>query len=134
LLGYNPQRTGGEVSPDPECTVAAISPNISLGKDLWEEKQDLAEQQLQQLVRLDHIQMEAATMIIHIAERGEASQKPASYTALREGDLVLLRRFLLDQRKGCNLEARWEGPYVLCYLAKNGKSGRLPDLHTGDLL
>ena len=47
---------------------------------------------------------------------------------------MLLRRFLLDQRKGSKLEARWEGPYILSDLAKHGKSGRLRDLNTGEVV
>jgi len=83
-------------------------------------------------MRLDHIRMEAATKIVNLPEKREANQKPTRYTAQREGDLVLLRRFLLDQRKGSKLEARWEGPYVISDLAKHGKSGRLRDLNTGE--
>jgi len=134
LLGYNPRSTGGEVSPDTERAVAAISTSMSLGKYLWEKEEDLAERQLERLMRLDHIRMEAATKIVNLAEKWEANQKPTRYTAPREGDLVLLRRFLLDQRKGSKLEARWEGPYVLSDLAKHGKSGRLRDLNTVELV
>ena len=134
LLGYNPRRTVGEVSPDTERAVAAISASMSLGKDLWEKEDDLAERQLERLMRLDRIRMEAATKIINLAERREANQKPTPYTAPREGDLVLLRRFLLDQQKGSKLEARWEGPYVLSDLAKHDKSGRLCDLNSEELV
>ena len=56
------------------------------------------------------------------------------YTLPREGYLVPLRRFLLDQRKGNKLEARWEGPYVLADLASHGKTGRLRDVNTGALV
>jgi len=47
LLGYNPRSTGGEVSPDTERAVAAISTSMSLGKYLWEKEEDLAERQLE---------------------------------------------------------------------------------------
>jgi len=41
---------------------------------------------------------------------------------------------MLDQRKGSRLEARWEGPYVLSDLAQHGKSGRLRDLNTREIV
>jgi len=52
----------------------------------------------------------------------------------KDGDLVLLRRFLLDQRRDSKLEPRWEGPYVLSDLAWHGKSGRLRDFNTGEIV
>ena len=52
----------------------------------------------------------------------------------KDGDLVLLRRFLLDQRRGSKLEPRWEGPYVLSDLAWHGKSGGLRDFNTGEVV
>ena len=85
-------------------------------------------------MRLDHIRMEATAKISDLAEKREANQKSARYKSPREGDLVLLRRFLLDQRKGSKLEARWEGPYILSDLARHGKTGRLLDLNTGEVL
>ena len=68
------------------------------------------------------------------ADRREAQQKPVRHTPPKEGDLVLLRRFLLDQRRGSKLEARWEGPYVLSDLAYHGKTGRLLDFNTGKVV
>ena len=85
-------------------------------------------------MRLDHIRREAGAKIIDLAEKREANQKPARYKVPRDGDLVLLRRFLLDQRKGSKLEARWEGPYILSDLAKDGKTGRLRDLNTREIV
>jgi len=66
----------------------------------------------------------------------EARKQPeasAIYTP-KEGDLVLLRRFLLDQRRGNKLGARWEGPYILADLSWHGKSGRLLDVNTRELV
>ena len=134
LFGFNPNRTDGEVCPATERAAAAISASLNQGKDPWDEEEKLAQRQLERLVRLDHIRTEAATKIIDLAEKQEASQKPLRYAAPREGVLVLLRRFLLDQRKGNKLEARWEGPYVLADLARHGKTGRLRDINTGELV
>ena len=78
--------------------------------------------------------MEAATKITDLAEKQEATQRPPRHAPLEEGDLVLLRRFILAQHRGSKLEARWEGPYVLTDLAWHGRSGRLQDLNTGEVV
>ena len=78
--------------------------------------------------------MEAATDMLTQAEKREDNQKPARYASPKAGDLVLLRRFILDQRKGSTLEGRWEGPYILSDLSWHGKSGRLLDINTGELV
>ena len=57
-----------------------------------------------------------------------------AWTPLEEGDLVLLRRFDVEKHHGMKLESQWEGPYRLSDLAYHGKSGRLRDMHTGDLV
>lgn len=49
----------------------------------------------------------------------------------QKGDLVLLRQFVIDKEKGRKLEPRWEGPYLLVKVAKEGVSGFLQDLKTG---
>ena len=53
---------------------------------------------------------------------------------LEEGDLVLLRRFDMEKHHGMKLEPQWEGPYRLVQMAWHGRSGRLPDIQTGDLV
>ena len=134
LLEYHPNRTGGEAGPDTERALVALSWGVEQGKDLWNEEEKLAEPQLERLVRIDHIQTEAAFKITQLAEREEGTQRPPHHAPLKDGDLVLLRRFILDQRWGNKLEARWEGPYTLLDLAWHGKSGRLCDLNTGDVV
>jgi hypothetical protein len=52
----------------------------------------------------------------------------------KEGDLVLLRRAALDNRYDKKLEARWEGPFRLGNIAHHGRSGRLYDITTGQLV
>lgn len=52
------------------------------------------------------------------------------YASPQVGDLVLLRRFVIDKEKGRKLEPRWEGPYLLKKEAKPGISGYLQDLKT----
>ena len=53
---------------------------------------------------------------------------------LEEGDLVLLRRFDVEKHHGMKLEPQWEGPYRLVQMAWHGRSGRLQDIQTGDLV
>ena len=62
------------------------------------------------------------------------TQKEPRFRTPKAGDLVLLRRHILDLRCGNKLEARWEGPYLLSDLAFHGKSGRLYDLNTKELV
>lgn len=68
------------------------------------------------------------------AEKREGNQKPTRFTPPKEGDLVLLRHFPLDQRRGSKLEARWEGAYILSDLSWHRRSGRLLDINTGELV
>jgi len=134
LLGYNPSRTGWQISPETGRAVAVLSTSVSLGEDTWAKPGELAERQLERLLRLDHIRAEAATRMASQAEKREGNQRPARFTPPKEGDLVLLRRFLLDQRRGNKLEAGWEGPYILADLSWHGKSGRLLDVNTRELV
>ncbi|KAJ5927873.1 hypothetical protein N7466_006829 [Penicillium verhagenii] len=48
-----------------------------------------------------------------------------------EGDLVLLRKVVLDQIHGRKLETRWAGPYRVQRVLPRGKSVFLEDLVTG---
>ena len=53
---------------------------------------------------------------------------------LREGDLVLLRRFQVTKHHGLKLESQREGPYRLVEMSYHQRSGRLQDLETGDMV
>ena len=48
----------------------------------------------------------------------------------KKGDLVLLRRFIVDKDKGRKLETKWEGPYVVERVGYSGVSVVLHDLLT----
>ena len=48
--------------------------------------------------------------------------------------MVLLRRFEIEKHHGMKLEPQWEGPYRLVQMAYHGRSGRLQDLQTGDIV
>lgn len=53
---------------------------------------------------------------------------------LRDGDLVLLRRFDIARHHGMKLEKQWEGPYKLTDMAYHMNSGRLRDIMTGEIV
>ena len=54
--------------------------------------------------------------------------------APQNGDPVFLRRVALDNRRDKKLEPRWEEPFRLDDVAHHGRSGRLFDLSTGQLV
>jgi hypothetical protein len=56
------------------------------------------------------------------------------WTTLKNGDLVLLRRFETDFNRSLKLEPRWEGPYNPGDISYHGKSGRLFDITAGQLV
>jgi len=134
LLGFNPNKTGWDVNPNTERAVATLWSAIEAGENPWDGEEELAQPQIERLTRIDHIRGEAAIQMTEVAERREAQQKPVRHTPPKEGELVLLRRFLLDQCRGSKLEPRWEGPYVLSDLAYHGKTGRLLDINTGKVV
>ena len=56
------------------------------------------------------------------------------WTPLEEGNLVLLRRFEAEKHHGMKLETQWEGPHRLVDMSYPGKSGRLQDIQTGEIV
>jgi hypothetical protein len=81
------------------------------------------------LAILDEKRERAGERLTRTADAVEEASEGA-WTALHEGDLVLLRKF----RKGSKLEPLWEGPYRLVDLAYHSKSGRLQDITTGEIV
>jgi hypothetical protein len=61
-------------------------------------------------------------------------QDGGDWSALQEGDLVLLRRFEVVKHHGLKLEPLWEGPYELCEMAYQSRSGRLRDITTQEIV
>ena len=68
-------------------------------------------------------------MTAHLTDL-ELAQKMPRYETPKQGDLVLLRRFVVDKDKGRKLEPHWEGPYSLDRVGREGVSGYLRDLKT----
>lgn len=71
--------------------------------------------------------------VLRAQEEQELSFSKERYAVPQVGDLVLLRRFVVDKDRGRKLEARWEGPYLLQKIAKPGISGYLRDIKTGKI-
>jgi len=84
------------------------------------------------LAKLDEIRRHALAKNVNEAERLE--NEDGQWERLTDGDLVLLRRFEIDKHKGRKLEARWEGPFRLSDISWHGRSGRLRDINTRELV
>ena len=84
------------------------------------------------LAKLDEIGRHALAKNVNEAERLE--NEDGQWERLTDGNLVLLRRFEIDKHKGRKLEARWEGPFRLSDISWHGRSGRLRDINTGELV
>jgi hypothetical protein len=85
------------------------------------------------LSHLEEMRDMAGERMTKTADAVERASK-AAWTPLIEGDLVLLRRFRVVAHHGLKLEPLWEGPYRLVEMSYHGKSGRLQDLITGDIV
>lgn len=64
-------------------------------------------------------------------EEAELRAAIPRYLAPQQGDLVLRRRFQVDKSLGMKLHTKWDGPFRLSRIAKQGVSGDLEDLKTG---
>ena len=53
---------------------------------------------------------------------------------LKEGHLVLLRRFEVAKHPGLKLESQWEGPYRLSHISYHQRSGQLQDIEASDVV
>ena len=84
-------------------------------------------------ISIDEARGTAGAKMTHAADRLEQNSD-GKWTPLEEGDLVLLRRFEIDKHHGMKFEPQWEGPYRLVQLAYHGRSGRLQDIQTCDLV
>ena len=88
------------------------------------------------LTSLDENREIARERIVAVAQRKEAKELEREMVGveLREGDLVLLRRFNVVKHHGLKLESQCEGPYRLVEMSYHQRSGRLQDLEMGDIV
>lgn len=83
------------------------------------------------LAQLEEMRELARERVLLKQEAQENDCARSRHKPPQQGDLVLLRRFIVDKERGWKLEARWEGPYRLSKIAKEGVSGYLQDLTSG---
>lgn len=102
-----------------------LSANDDLSKPLEQQQYDLRMAQIAEMRELTR------ERVLQYQEEQEATYSKARYAQPQLGDLVLLRRFIVDKERGRKLEPRWEGPYLLSRIAKEGVSGYLQDMKTG---
>lgn len=85
------------------------------------------------IAQIEEMRELAREQVFQHQEELVISYKKGRYHTPRVGDLVLLRQFVIDKEKGRKLEARWEGPYRLDRIGKEGISGHIQDLKTGKI-
>ena len=119
LLGYNPR-----AGPLDDITAHIILDGLDgsahgLRLTNLDEKRELARKR-------------TVAMALEREEREQEKQMVG--VELRQGDLVLLRRFQVAKHHGLKLESQWEGPYRLVDVSYHQRSGRLQDLESGDII
>lgn len=85
----------------------------------------------QRLSKLEEIREDVRTRMMR---KGIPVRPGRFWEPPTDGDLVLLRRFEVDKQHGRKFEPRWEGPYRLEDIAWHGRSGRLKDIRTGEVV
>lgn len=83
------------------------------------------------LARIEEWRTLAAQRRVEHHQRRIEQSKPTRWDRPKTGDLVLLRRYALDTQKGQKLEPRWQGPYQVQALTRNGQSLKLADFQSG---
>jgi hypothetical protein len=91
-----------------------------------------SEDQMSWITRMDGDRWKAQNQQMKRAQI--ESDDNEKWTTLKNGGLVLLRRFETDVNRSLKLEPRWEGPYKLGDISYHGKSGRLFNITTGQLV
>lgn len=79
---------------------------------------------MNQRVRLDAIDEMRDTYILgKLANKTEMAERhQPTYASPCQGDLVVLRGSVLDTQRGRKLEPKWDGPYLLSRILKNGRA------------
>jgi hypothetical protein len=81
------------------------------------------------LAMMDEKRERAGEKMVGAEDAVEGVSKGA-WTALQEGDLVLLRKF----QRSSKLKPTWEGPYRISDMAYHSRSCRLQDITTGEIV
>ena len=133
MLGFNPTRHRFDFTVRDHQAALDLQARHSQ----WDHQQDreLLRSQHESFMSCRDERLEAARQrFLDRFNRTEAGRDSGRCEAPRNGDLVLLRRAALDNRRDKKLEPRWEGPFRLNDVAHHGRSGRLFDLSTGQLV
>ena len=134
LFGFNPRTTGfGKPTARDEIVLAALASLIANGPE-----RPIYDYELQQIdfnVRLAFLDESRDIALYRSLEHTAAMERAEGrWQKLQQGDLVLLRRFEVDKHKGRKLEVKWEGPYLLGDVSWHGRTGRLIDIQSGEVV
>ncbi|KAI7459850.1 hypothetical protein KC367_g8629 [Hortaea werneckii] len=120
LIGFNPRFADGTACQDVESDVRAATAVIQLGHDAddsaWRREMHF-ECRWRNMMRSGispPFSVRGTSWANVEATRRDRWMKP------QHGDLVLKRRFALDNQKGKKLEPRWTGPYVTLKITRHG--------------
>ena len=84
LLGYNPNRLGWDTSPRTDRAVSILLNAAVDNLDLWEGDQDLADEQLERITKIDERGAEAAEETVKLAEKKIEVQKQPVFARQRQ--------------------------------------------------
>lgn len=129
LFGFNPQRTREDRTIDDELRSTYLNAAI-----IEDPEGDFVTEQMYEtrLARMDEIRDMATRLKLREQERIEAkSIESMVWEPPSVGDLVLLRRYRLDQQRSHKLEARYIGPYKVTAIAYHGKSATISNVKDG---
>jgi len=131
LLGYSPNIHHHEFT----VRDRQAARDLQERQQIWNQQDDPDFLGAQREVRLaTHDEVIESTQQRYLTRFVSQQSKTGRFPAPKEGDLVLLLRAALDNRYNKKLDARWGGPFRLGNIAHHGRSGRLYDLITGQLV
>jgi len=125
FMGFNARMTAFDESVVDDAMRSILAHHAAHGVGSLEQRQyDL---RIAQIAEMRELTWER---VLQHQDEQIATQIRSHHAKPQLGDLVLLRRFVVDKERGRKLEPRWEGPYQLTRIVKEGVSGVLSDLKT----
>jgi transposase InsO family protein len=120
LLGYNLRGPIQVTSTIRDRAISDVINNIRSGSDYTTEQWEYAVR----LAHVDEVRRYALETLDDSQRRFIAShQNLRRYRTPEVGDLVVLRRYVIDMERGHKLEPRWSEPYLFVRKDKSGRSG-----------
>ena len=83
------------------------------------------------LAQIEEVRELTRERVLRDQEEKEAKAAIPRYQAPKLGDLVLRRRFNVDESLGMKLHTKWDGLYRLSKISQSGVSGELTDIKSG---